>query len=180
MHFLALKKKIRPSVQEWDTKMIQIWMSKVGFQRCVRIVKNYGVIGEQIAVADNQYMKDTLGLPDENWCSKFKREIEKVQDSCVEEYVLYGWGNNKYGQLATKKAITIGAPKKIDLPEHIILDETNIDLDSIKVKENIVIEKIFCSNKYSGILLSNGEFWGSGNCAQAGRENIRNLDEERK
>ena len=25
-HFLALKKKIRPGIRDWDTKMIQVWM----------------------------------------------------------------------------------------------------------------------------------------------------------
>ena len=43
-----------------------------------------------------------------------------------------------------------------------------------------MIKKIFCSNKHSGILLSNGEFWGSGNCTQPGKENLKNQDEERK
>ena len=64
-------------------------------------------------------------------------------------------------------------PKKIDVPSHICLDETNKDLNSIKTQEAIYIEKIFCSNKQSGILLSNGEFWACGNCAEAGKEIIK-------
>ena len=61
---------------------------------------------------------------------------------------------------------------KIALPDHVILDETKKDLNSIKTQQAILVEKIFCSNRHSGILLSNGEFWAAGDCAQAGKANI--------
>ena len=64
-------------------------------------------------------------------------------------------------------------PKKIELPEHICLDETTKNIDSIKTQEAILIEKLFCSNKHSGILLSNGEFWACGNCPDAGKEVLK-------
>ena len=64
-------------------------------------------------------------------------------------------------------------PKKVDLPEHICLDETNKDLNSIKTQQSIFIEKIFCSNKQSGILLTNGQFWACGNCQDAGKDQIK-------
>ena len=78
----------------------------------------------------------------------------------------------------------LSMPKKIDVPEHICLDETNKDLNSIKTQESVFIHKIFCSNKQSGILLSNGEFWACGNCSDAGKEIIKgastNPEEESK
>lgn len=64
-------------------------------------------------------------------------------------------------------------PKKIILPEHIIIDETNKDQDSITTQQSILIEQIYCSTKYSGMLLSNGEFWACGNAADAGKEVIK-------
>jgi len=42
-------------------------------------------------------MRDTLGITDENQCSKLKGEIEKVKGKCMEECALFGWGNNKHG-----------------------------------------------------------------------------------
>ena len=33
----------------------------------------------------------------------------------------------------------------------------------------VLIEKIFCGNKFSGLLLNTGEFWACGNCAGAGK-----------
>ena len=63
-------------------------------------------------------------------------------------------------------------PMKIALPDHVTLDETKKDLNSIKTQQSVLVEKIFCSNRHSGILLSNGEFWAAGDCAQAGKANI--------
>ena len=54
------------------------------------------------------------------------------------------------------------------VPDHVVLDETTRNIDSIVKQESITIKKIFCSNKHSGILLSNGEFWACGNCPGAG------------
>jgi alpha-tubulin suppressor-like RCC1 family protein len=55
------------------------------------------------------------------------------------------------------------------LPDHITLDETKKDLNSIKTQKSVLIEKIFCGNRFSGMLLSNGEFWACGNCPQAAK-----------
>lgn len=37
-HFLALKKKIRPGVSEWEPKQVQLWIGKVGFDYCQKII----------------------------------------------------------------------------------------------------------------------------------------------
>lgn len=121
-------------------------------------------------------MRDTLGIVDENWCSKLKGEIEKVRGRAMEECALFGWGNNKHGQLAQKnQAITLSAPVKIHVPSHICMDETNKNLNSIKTQKPLLIEKLFCGSKFSGILLDNGEFWSCGNCANAGKATINAL-----
>ena len=62
------------------------------------------------------------------------------------------------------------------MPAHVTLDETNKNFDSITTQESILIENIFCGNHFSGFLLSNGEFWACGNCADAGKV----ADEEEK
>ena len=118
-------------------------------------------------------MRDTLGVVDENECSVLKQEIDKVRRSCIQDCALFSWGNNKFGQCATAKAKVLSMPKKIEVPPHICLDETNKDLNSIKTQESVYIDRIFCSNKQSGILLSNGELWACGNCAEAGKEIIK-------
>lgn len=118
-------------------------------------------------------MRDTLGITDENQCSKLKGEIEKVRGTAMEDCALFGWGNNKHGQLAQKnQAITLSAPKKIEVPKHICLDETSKNINSIKTQKPLLIERLFCGSKFSGILLNNGEFWSCGNCANAGKATI--------
>lgn len=130
-HFLALKKKIRPSIVEWDSKTVSIWMGRIGFDQCQKIILYGRVTGEVLANATFEFMHDTLGITDENQCSKLKGELEKVRKSCIEDCALFGWGNNRSGQLATKKANILSAPKKLDVPDHIVLDETKKNLDSI-------------------------------------------------
>lgn len=180
---MALKKKIRPGIREWDTKMLQVWMCQIGFEACKNIILYGRVTGTQMATAHYEWMRDTLGITDENECSKLKQEIDKVRTSCLQDCALFSWGNNKFGQCATAKAKFLSMPKKIDLPDHICLDETQKNVDSIKAQQTILIEKIFCSNKQSGFLLSNGEFWACGNCPDAGKEVIKattgpNIDAE--
>ena len=119
-------------------------------------------------------MQDALGIDDKK-CHKLKAEVEKVRNQCMQDCALFGWGNNKHGQLATK-ATMLSVPKKIDLPETITIDETNKD-SSIKTKTSVLIQKIFCSIRHSGILLSDGEFWACGNCPEAGKAVLTNIIE---
>ena len=65
-HFLALKKKIRPSIKEWDVERLERWMGHVGFDFCQRVVKFGRINGAKLAAADYQFMSDTLGITDEN------------------------------------------------------------------------------------------------------------------
>jgi len=42
-------------------------------------------------------------------------------------------------------------------------------LDSIKTQTSILIERVFCGNKFSAFTTSNGEFWASGNCTNSAK-----------
>jgi len=152
-------------------------MGRNGFDFCMGIIKYGRITGTQLANASYDFMRDTLGITDENQCSKLKGEIDKVREVCMSDCALFGWGSNKYGQLGSK-AMVYAQAKKIDLPSIIMLDETKKDLNSIKNQQSVLIEKIFCGNRYSGLLLSNGEFWACGNCAQASKTAITNAKGE--
>jgi len=65
-HFLALKKKVRPSIKEWDSRRLEHWMGQVGFDFCMRVIKYGRITGAQLASADYDFMRDTLGITDEN------------------------------------------------------------------------------------------------------------------
>ena len=125
------------------------------------------ITGEQMASADYAFMRNTLGITDENQCSKLKGEIDRVRNGCLEDSAIFGWGNNKHGQLGQKIGQNIfSAPKKIPLPDHITLDETKKNSDSItSAKKSVIIDRIFIGNKYSAFMTDSGEFWACGNCA---------------
>ena len=58
----------------------------------------YGrITGAQLVSADYEWMRDALGIEDENECQVFQKKIQEVSVSCVEECCVYGWGNNKHG-----------------------------------------------------------------------------------
>lgn len=61
-----------------------------------------------LANSNYEYMRDTLGITDENQCSKLKGAIDDVRVAAIEDSCLYGWGNNKHGQLAAKQHIVSG------------------------------------------------------------------------
>jgi hypothetical protein len=48
---------------------------------------------------------------------KFRFEISKVINKQIGESKLYGWGNNKWGQLGIYGANNIPEPKLIPLPD---------------------------------------------------------------
>ena len=107
-HFLALKKKIRKSIREWDSKTVQTWVAKVGFEFIQKLIMYGRINGAQLVSADYEWMRDALGIEDENECQVFQKKIQEVSVSCVEECCVYGWGNNKHGQLASGKALIFG------------------------------------------------------------------------
>ena len=65
-HFLALKRKIRPSIKDWDLKRLQTWLAKIGFDYCQKIVQYSRITGARLASADYEFMRDTMGINDEN------------------------------------------------------------------------------------------------------------------
>jgi len=167
------------------------WLGKVGFAECQKIVFYQKITGAKLASSGYDFMRDVLGITDENQCAKLKGEIDKVRSSCIEDGGLYGWGNNKHGQLGvlTPEKIRSSIGRISQLPGHVVVDETHKDINSIKGQQSILIEKIFCGNRFSAILLTNGELWVCGNCAQAGKSAIqgtanaaqaRNDEEEEK
>lgn len=184
-HFIALKKSFRKPLREWDPATLAAWMGRNGFEQCINIIKFGRITGAMLSDASYEFMSDTLGITDENACSKLELDLRHVRKECLQDCALFGWGNNKHGQLGIKKANIVSAPRKIDLPAFITLDETNKNLDSITTQQSILIAKIFCGNRFSGFLLSNGAFWACGNCAQAGKTTVEeskgaNLTEEEK
>ena len=82
---MALRKKIRPSILEWDTKRLQAWIVKIGFESCQKLLMYQGVDGAQLSTANYEYMSQYLGIEDENQCDILLKAIDKVKARCVED-----------------------------------------------------------------------------------------------
>ena len=65
-HFLALKKRMRPNLIEWDIKRVEHWIGSVGFDYCMKVVKYSRIDGARLSKIDLRFMRDTLGITDEN------------------------------------------------------------------------------------------------------------------
>jgi hypothetical protein len=67
--------------------------------------------------ADNDFLQDTLGIMGEVEQDKLRFEIGLVREGSIGECKLYGWGNNKWGQLGLYGANNFPEPKQIPLPD---------------------------------------------------------------
>jgi hypothetical protein len=98
-HFMALKKVIRPAFAEWTPMMIHDWLESTTLGFLQNIIKNSRIDGKTLINAPDSYYLDTLGIEDENKAFRLKHLIESLRDECILEISLYGWGDNKLGQL---------------------------------------------------------------------------------
>ena len=92
-----MKKKIRPAIDDWDSKTLSKWMGEVGFPECMNIIKFGNITGWMMARGDYRWLSSDLGITDENKCSKLKGEVDKVRTTAMEDCSLFGWGNNAHG-----------------------------------------------------------------------------------
>ena len=63
---------------------------------------------------------------------------------------MYGWGDNKSGELATHKIISVPAPKVIDMPVE-LQKEPEQDKKTKKEQKILDTSQVFCGKKISGI-----------------------------
>ena len=98
-HFLALKKVVRPAFADWTPMMIHDWLESTRLDFIQNIVKNRRIDGKTILNAPDSFYLDTLGIEDENKAFKLKHLIESLKEECILEQTLFGWGDNKLGQL---------------------------------------------------------------------------------
>jgi len=78
-----------------------------------------------------------------------------VMETSTQEVVLYGWGENRSGELATIGINNCQAPKVIDMPLELQKQpEEKQDKQDKKTKKEVKIletSQVFCGKKISGI-----------------------------
>ena len=147
-YFLLLEKeKIKP-LEEWSNEEIYKWFEEMELDDYLNIIKYQKITGKDIVYGGKDYLIDTMGV-EEDHLNKLNYEISSLKFGTSKDMKLWGWGNNKNGQLGLinyQKFIKI--PTQINLP-NMIPDDT--------------IEKIYCGKTYSILLTKFGNLFVTGN-----------------
>jgi uncharacterized protein (UPF0248 family) len=114
----------------------------------LNIIKFQKITGKDIVQGGKDYLLDFMGV-EEDHLNKLNYEINTLKFESSKNLKLWGWGNNKNGQLGLMNNQTfVKTPTQINLP-NLMPDDT--------------IEKIFCDKTYSIILTKFGNVFITGN-----------------
>jgi hypothetical protein len=141
VHSIAMSQEIIPPLKEWsNTKLIE-WSEASGFEDYVNVMKYKKITGKEISEVDVAYCQDVLGMVDENLMRKFIKERRRYEESTIGKTLLYGWGLNNGGALASRaNSCKYFNPTSIAAPE--LVDDH--------------IEKLFCGFKTSALITARG------------------------
>ena len=146
--FLLLEKKRIKPLEEWTTEEIYNWFEEMELDDYLNIIKYKKITGKNIVKGGKDYLVDVMGLLEEH-VNKLNYEIGTLKFETSKDMKLWGWGNNKSGQLGLMNNQTfVKLPVQINLP-NMMSDDT--------------IEKIFCCKSYSLLLTKFGNIFITGN-----------------
>ena len=83
-------------------------------------------------------------------------EIGRVRFGIIGESKIWGWGNNKWGQLGLYGPNNVPEPKIISIPE---INEPKIAQDA---KKDYIVQ-VECGKRHSAFITNKGEIWIAGN-----------------
>ena len=102
--------------EDWSTEQVLKFAQKEGFDDFFKIFKSQKVTGKVLLNMDKKYMQEVLGILNVKQQIKLRLRLEESNVQNPDEYVIYGWGRNAEGQLATNPSKEIFKPIKIKLP----------------------------------------------------------------
>ena len=145
--FLLLEKTRLKPLEEWNNQEIYKWFEDMELDDYLNIIKYQKITGKDIVQGGKDYLLDVMGL-EEDHINKLNYEMGTLKFETSKDMKLWGWGNNKNGQLGLANNQTfVKYPTLIDLP-NMMSDDT--------------IEKIFCYKEYSILLTKFGNIFITG------------------
>jgi uncharacterized protein (UPF0248 family) len=147
-YFILLEKeKVKP-LEEWNNDEIYKWFEEMELDDYLNIIKFQKITGKDIVQGGKDYLIDFMGV-EEDHLNKLNYEINTLKFESSKNFKLWGWGNNKNGQLGLMNNQTfVKTPTQINLP-NLMSDDT--------------IEKIYCDKTYSILLTKFGNVFITGN-----------------
>ena len=146
--WFLLEKEVMPPLIEWKNNDIYKWFENLKLYDYLNIIKYEKITGKDILNGDKDFFVKCIGM-EEDEIKKLMYEISKVKICSNKQCQLFGWGNNKNGQLGLMNlnANYCKFPTKINLPN---------------LNENDSVEKIFTGNSYTILLSKLGKVFITG------------------
>ena len=145
--FLLLEKTRLKPLEEWNNEEIYKWFEEMELDDYLNIIKYQKITGKDIVNGGKVYLLDVMGL-EEDHINKLNYEMSTLKFETSKDMKLWGWGNNKSGQLGFLNNQTfVKLPTLINLP-NLMPDDS--------------IEKIFCYKNYSLLLTKFGNIFATG------------------
>ena len=154
-HFLALERNDTEPIGLWNHEKVTKWFETIRLGDYASIVKYQKIDGKKIEQADSSYLADVLGIMQEVEQDKLRFEVGRVRDGLIGECKVWGWGNNKWGQLGLYGGNNFPEPKQIPLPDLFEASQLQKDRD--------FIVNIECGKRQSAFITHKGEVWVTGN-----------------
>ena len=133
-YFILLEKEKVKSLEEWNNEEIYKWFEEMELDDYLNIIKFQKITGKDIVQGGKDYLLDFMGV-EEDHLNKLNYEINTLKFESSKNLKLWGWGNNKNGQLGLMNNQTfVKTPTQINLP-NLMPDDT--------------IEKIYCDKIFS-------------------------------
>ena len=147
-YFILLEKEGVKPLEKWNNQEIYKWFEEMELDDYLNIIKNQKINGKDIVQGGKDYLLDFMGVEEDD-LKKLNYEMNLLKYDTSKDMKLWGWGNNKNGQLGLMNNENfVKNPTPINLP-NMLNDDT--------------IEKIFCSKTYSILLTKFGNIFITGN-----------------
>lgn len=166
-YWILLEQNYKEALIDWSTDQVTEWFEReLGFEDYLNVVKYQKVNGKDIIDGDRKYFKDILGMNVSKIKKLCNKEIKKVEDGSVNNIKVWGYGNNRNGQLGLTNIKYSKNPLKLETPENEM--KTNNDF----------IVKIYCSNSISVLKTRRDKIYICGNFNIKEKQNILNLQDD--
>ena len=165
--WILLEQNYKNPLIDWTMEEILDWFEKdIDFEEYLKVVKYQKVNGKNIVEGDKKYFKDILGMSSNKIKQLTNKEIKKVENGSVKNIKIWGYGNNRFGQLGLASTKYSKIPIKLEIPEN-----------DLKLNNDFIV-KIICSNTISLLITKKEKIYICGNFNQKEKQNIIKIEDK--
>ena len=166
-YWILIEQNYRMPLIDWSTEEVSEWFEKeLGYEEDLKVIKYQKVTGKNILEGDRKYFQDILGMKVNKIKQLCNKEIKKVEQGNVKNMKIWGYGNNRLGQLGLITTKYSKIPIKLEIPEN-----------ELKNNNDFII-KIICSNTVSLLITKKGKIYICGNFNIKEKQNILNKEDK--